>query len=231
MNMGSVEYVIRARAVDEFGKADGTPAEIEVISNYDPTLDVTQLINYDGALVGPPGEADTLVWDWTNPANSPDTIELDFTSGKVFVIKQFYFDIDATGHDHPKENLNFGVRNWYYTFNRTDDGEQQKFGRARAWVEGPSPNILSDRHFVEYKYELDPVNDPGGQNTILANPPSFWDSEYEYTIYGRDIPTGEEFEQYMILDGEKRKLNSYQASTLGRWTETKRFRFYLKVER
>jgi hypothetical protein len=227
MNMGSVEYTIRARAVDEFGKGDGSPSEIEIIANYDPTLDTTQLMNWDGTVVGPAG-SDTLVWDWTNPANSPDTVEFDLSTGQIFVVKQYYFDIQASGHDHPKEDRSYGVRNWYYLFNRTDDGELQKFGRSRAWVAGPSPNVLADRHEAGYRYNL--VDDPGGQS-IMNNPPKFWDSEYNYSIYGRDIPVGEEYEQFMFVNKDKRKLNSYQASALGRWTETAEFQFYFRMER
>jgi hypothetical protein len=230
MNMGSVEYVVRARSVDEFGKGDGNPDAIEIIANYDPTLESTQLVNYDGTFVGQPGAVDTILWDWTSPANSPDTIELDLSTGQVFVVKEYYFDIQAVGRDHPKENVNFGVRNWYYLFNRTDNGDPQKFGRSKAWVAGPSPNLLSDRNEAIYRYVLDPENDPGGQS-ILDNPPAFWDTEYHYSIYGRDIPTGEEFEQFMFVNQNKEKLNSYQASTLGRWTETVQFDFYLRMER
>ncbi|UCH84247.1 MAG: hypothetical protein JSW50_00745 [Candidatus Latescibacterota bacterium] len=228
MNMGSLEYQIRARTVDEYGKPDGVPDQVEVVANYDPTLDETRLFNWDGTVVGPPGESDTLLWDWTNPANSPDTIEFDIGTGQIFVVKDYYFDIEATGHDHPKENVNFGVRNWYYLFSRTDNGNSQKFGRSGAWVSGPSPNVLSDRYEANYRYNL--IEDPGGQS-ILDNPPSFWDSEYHYSIYGRDIPTGEEFNQYMWVGEEQRQLNSYQTARLGRWTETKEFVFYLRMNR
>ncbi len=237
MNMGSVEYVIRARSVDEYGKADGNmfetnpgpefglpKSEIEIVGNFNPTLDDSYLMNYDGVVA--PTAADTFVWDWWNPSNT-DTVEIDFSTGKVNAKKIYYFDINATGHDHPKENVNFGVVNWYYLFTRTLDGVNQKFGRSKAWVEGPSPNVLADRYEVIYRYDL--AADPGGAN-IWANQPAFWNKEYEFDIYGRDIGR-EEFEQYMFVAGEKEKLNSYQASQLGRWTEHKTLRFYLKVTR
>jgi hypothetical protein len=244
MNIGSVEYKIRARAVDgrgpfpelgieeiEYVKADGTPPEFEIIGNYDPTLDSAELVNYDGTVVG---AGDTIVWDWWNPSNyqgSPtDTLLIDIGTGEVFVVKEFYFDVNAIGHDHPKEDVNFGVQGWFYVFNRVDDGAFQKFARARSWVEGPSPNVLSDRHYVRYQYLLDPVGDPGGRS-ILDNPPDFWDSEYEFSIFGRDIALGEEFEQFMFVNEEKRKLNSYQTASLGRWTETVTQRFYLRMMR
>ncbi|MEJ2722485.1 MAG: hypothetical protein P8181_15300, partial [bacterium] len=229
MNMGSVEYEIHARSVDEYGKADGTPDQIEIIGNYDPTLDSAELVNWDGTVVGPFGTTDTLTWDWTHPSNFNDSgPHIDFGTGEIYILKKYHFDINATGHDHPKENINFGVRNWYYLFNRTDTGAPQKFGRSRAWVAGPSPNLLSDRFSIEYRYDF--VNDPGGQS-IMQNPPSFWDSEYYFSIYGRDIPMGEEFEQFMFVSQEKEKLNSYQAAALGRWTETLEFDFYLRMER
>ncbi len=239
MNMGSVEYVIRARAVDEFGKADGSmfdtnpgpgfglpKSEIEIVGNFNPTLDDSYLMNYDGTVAPAAAVVDTFLWDWWNPSNL-DTVEIDFNTGKISAKKIYYFDINAAGHDHPKENINFGVVNWYYLFTRTSDGTNQKFGRSRAWVEGPSPNVLADRYEVIYRYDL--VADPGGGN-IWANPPGFWNDEYEFDVYGRDIGR-EEFEQFMFIAGEKEKLNSYQTAQLGRWTEHKTFRFYLKVTR
>jgi hypothetical protein len=233
MNIGSLEYVIRARAVDEFGKTDGTmfdPAtgasksEVEIIGNYDPTLVDAYLMNHDGSLAS--ASVDTLVWDWWNPSNL-DTLEIDFDTGKISAKKIYYFDINALGRDHPKENENFGVVNWYYLFTRTLDGAPERFGRSRAWVAGPTPNVLADRYEVLYRYDL--VEDPGG-GEIWADPPTFWNKEFEFDIYGRDIDK-DEFEQFVFVNGEKKKLNSYQAGQLGRWTEHKTFRFYLKVVR
>ncbi|UCG52268.1 MAG: hypothetical protein JSW58_01555, partial [Candidatus Latescibacterota bacterium] len=243
INIGSVEYQIRARAVDgrgpfpelgideiEYVKPDGTPEQIEIIGNYDPTLDSAEFVNYDGTVIA---SGDTIYWDWWNPANynglPTDTLFIDIGTGEVWVVKEFYFDINATGHDHPKEDVNFGVQGWYYLFHRVDDGTFHKFARARSWVAGPSPNVLSDRHLQTYRYLLDP-GDPGGRS-ILDDPPDFWDSEYEFSIYGRDIGLGAEFEQYMFVNEEKRKLNSYQTAGLGRWTETATRTFYLRMMR
>ena len=237
MNIGSLEYTIRTRAVDEYGRPDGTMydaatglarSEIEIIGNFDPTLDETFFVNYDGTTI--PSDGDTIVWDWWNPANyhgNPmDT--LDFGSGQIAVVKTFHFDINASGHDHPKDPSGSGVKNWFYLFTRTDNLLTQDIGRSGTWVEGPVVSVLNDRAEITYRY--DPVTDPGG-GSLFENPPDLWNTEYDYSIYGRDIGTGEEFDQFMFLNGKKTQLNAYSAAMLGRWTETGRFRFYLKVQR
>jgi hypothetical protein len=203
-------------------------SEIEVIGNFDPTLDETNLQNYDGVTL--PTDGDTIVWDWWNPANyyGNPTDTLDFIGGEIVVVKTFYFDIAAVGHDHPKDPTDSGVKNWFYLFTRMDNLLTQEIGRSGEWVSGPVVNILSDHAEFTYRYNL--ADDPGGAS-FFANPPDLWNTEYEYSIYGRDIGTREEFRQYMFLDGEKTLINSYPAAPFGRWTETDRFRFYLEVRR
>jgi hypothetical protein len=76
------------------------------------------------------------------------------------------------------------------------------------------------------------ANDGGGRSASYFNdPPELWNNEYEFSIYGRDIGQGEEFEQYMVIDGQRTLLNVYETSIVGRWTTTKTTRFYLKVVR
>jgi len=73
MNIGSVEYVVRARAIDQFNRTDTIPPAVEIIGNYAPTLDGQSIENYDGTTVA---DGDTVLWDWWNPANTPDTIDV-----------------------------------------------------------------------------------------------------------------------------------------------------------
>jgi len=257
LNIGSVEYKIRARAVDEYEKPDGTmfdpltgqpKSEIEIIGNYDPTLDLAVIQNYDGTTA--PAGVDTIVWNWWNPANytgfETDTLKIDLETGTYFVEKIFYVDLNATGHDHPTENLSFGVWGWDYLFLRMDTMEPESFFGGAGWREGIAPNIYTKRFEALYRYERD--GDPGGAS-IFANPPSFWNREYELSIMGRDIPLNTDFEEYIftVSLGNKRECdfppgyevdvtekvlqNSPNATVLARTTNIEKFRFFLKVAR
>jgi hypothetical protein len=256
MNLGSAEYKIRARAVDEYGTPDGTvfdpltgepKSQVEVIGNYEPALDLAAVQNYDGATASADG--DTIVWNWWNPANyaglETDTLKIDLETGKFFVEKIFYLDVEAAGHDHPTENLRFGVRGWNYLFLRTDTMEPDPFFGGAAWRDGIAPNVYTQRFEAVYRYEQE--GDAGGAS-IFANPPSFWNREYEFSMTGRDLPSGVEFDEYVFSASglteecdfpvghevdkkQKVLLNSSQMSSLARTTRIEKFRFFLKVAR
>jgi hypothetical protein len=247
LNIGSFEYKIRASAVDEYAKADtmmfepdpvtGGPdwsrpkSQIEIVGNYDPTLDDAHILNYDGVIA--PTDRDTIVWDWWNPSNytgnPEDTTEYDLQTEKTYAKKTFYFEINAAGHDHWKENSRFGVRAWEYSFIRMDTRETEPFFEGQdAWLSGTLPNVFSKRFSVTYRYDI--AADPGGRS-FWGNPPAFWNAEYRFSIQGRDIPQSTNFEEYMFVQGEKKLLNSTPHGPCGRWTETKQLRFFLKVAR
>jgi len=241
IDIGSFEYKIRARALDEQGKADGTmtdpltgrvKSEIQIIGNYDPTLDDTFVLNYDGVVAS--ADVDTITWDWWHPANftgnPDDTLETDPETQKVYAKRTFYLDLQATGHDHPKEAERFGVLQWIWTLLRTDNSESEPlFSEGQdAWLDGTIPNAFDRRFEITYRYEI--ATDPGG-SSIWADPPSFWNTDYRVTVQGRDIASNTEFSEYIFINGSRVLLNAYQATPLGRWTETGQFRFFLKVAR
>ncbi len=242
MNLGSFEYKIRARASDgrslpdgsvEFVKADGDmfdPAthsprsEIQLIGNYDPTLDDAIIRNYDGSFASQ--DDDTLLWDWWHPANVGDTIPSPADS---IVTKIFYVEIAATGHDHPTEDARFGVRGWFYLILRTDTGDAERFFSGQgAFRESPVPDSFSQRFEAQYVYNKN--TDPGGAS-YWAIPPSFWNSEYDFSIYGRDIAATDQFQEFIFVQGSKVLTNQSPAAPVARNTETARFRYFLKVTR
>lgn len=256
INVGSAEYRVRARAVDEFEKPDGTmldtetgarKSEILVIGNYVPTLDSAVLSSHDGSTAT--ASVDTLAWDWWAPANynglESDTLKFDTDTGRYVVEKIFYVELNAAGHDHWTENARFGIRGWNYSFLRTDTMEPVSFFGSAAWREGTTPNVYNQRFEATYRYDRD--DDPGGAS-IWVNPPVFWNLEYEFAIYGRDIALNAEFNEYIFTATgtktectfppgykidikEKVLLNSPQSTPLARTTGIEQFRFFLKVAR
>lgn len=236
-NIGTWDYKLRVRAVDEYGKPDGTmfyteegrthvpKSEVSIIGNFDPTLDDGVVASYDGAVASSDG--DTIVWDWWRPANYPDTMEFD-PDGTRFVKKIFYVEINAVGHDHPKENARFGIVNWEYNFLRMDTLEPEPFFFGQGgWRASGGPNVFTERFEARYRY---PDSDTGGAS-VWADPPGFWNSGFEFSIQGRDIGTGAFFDEYMFVEGNRELLNSTIASESAKRTEIKKFWFFLKVER
>lgn len=243
-NIGTWDYSLRVRAVDEYGKPDGSmfdpltgkaKSEVFISGNFDPTLDSAALTNYDGAVVSE--TVDTVVWDWWNPANA-DTIDLSTGEAK----KIFYLELTAAGHDHPKETRLrddgqiAGIVNWQYDFIRQDtlEPEQSFFFGQGVWRASEFTNTFTQRFEVQYRYSL--ANDPGGA-TIWANPPAFWNSGYEMSLQGRDLDILDEFEEILFywdpVDGSTQKvtINQTRASESAKRTEVATQRFFLKVTR
>ncbi len=221
MNIGSLEYTFRVRANDQFDRADQTPAEVEIVGNFPPTLDTQSIENHDGTTVA---DGDTVLWDWWHPANAPDTID----AINAEVVKEFYFVIKATGHDHPWEATS-GVKSWKYTFllaGSNPDTFAMLGSRAGAFIDGYTVNELADTAMVTFRYSI--TNDPGGAD-VLANLPDYLNKEYIYSVTGRDLSILDRFDQKMYYLGAPQLMNSFNTAAYGRWTEKREQRFFLKL--
>jgi hypothetical protein len=217
MNFGSVEYEVFVRSLDEHGKPDDTPAQVDLIGNFDPTLDECYLSDHfdNRALNG-----DTITWDWWHPANA-DT----FNEQTLMFEKTFKFVVNASGHDHPWETAS-GVKNWFYSF-FDPQGTFVRLMRAGSWVPGSTLNILSDTLSITFTYELtDPMGD-----AVFANLPGYVNEIYDFVLQGRDTATDQFFSQYMFVNGVQEKINEYPVSILGRWTEERSFQFHFRMIR
>lgn len=232
MNIGSVEYTLRARSVDQFMRPDATPPEIEIIGNFDPTLDDLSIENYDATVVG---EGDTVVWDWWNPANFKGAVQdtLDQTDPlDPVVVKRFYFVVGGSGHDHPKEADGAGVKSWSYSFEEVGSSPPvfKTFARSsRGFVDGVTVDVLSDTAWVEFTYKHN--TDPGGTEELNKPTSAFLDKEYEYVLMGRDLSVLDKFDQYIFYGGAKNLLNSYSTGDFARRTGELQQRFFLKLMR
>jgi hypothetical protein len=229
INAGSAEYTFSARALDYFDRVDATPAQVDIVANFDPTLDSFELVNYDGTTIA---AGDTMWWDWVSPANlttgqALDTLDFaDPTDPDV--VKTFYFDIKAAGHDHPFERAGSGVKSWLYSFLNlgVSPATTHSFGRAGVFVDGVSVNVLDERAEVTFRYSL-----ADGSASALANLPSWVDTEFEISITGRDLDLQDIFDQRMVIEKSKVLLNRYNAGELGRRTAEGKQRFHIFIRR
>jgi hypothetical protein len=224
MNMGSVEYEVFVRTLDEYGLEDGTPAMIELVGNFDPTLESFYVKDHLGNEVH---DGDTLTWNWWKWADS--TASWLVPPAEARTRKKFYFTIEARGRDHPKES-DTGVEAWFYNFFDLE-GNFQRFARSASWVEGASRNVLSDTFKVTFSWNpFYPAPDIQG-DSVFANLPEWINQTYDFEIRGRDTRNGQQFAQFMWVDGKQELINSYPTSLLGRWTELGRMRFYIRLIR
>jgi hypothetical protein len=125
--IGSLNYELYARAVDEFDRPDGTPPSVKVIGNFVPTLDSVAVVDHLGNSLDL-SIVDTLRWNFFKGIGWPyqcrcDTVDFDQVTcgglpsetlecklkqfpghtGSLDFIKTFAFYIKAWGHDNPKD--------------------------------------------------------------------------------------------------------------------------------
>lgn len=253
VNIGTVEYDFYVRAVDENRRADGTPANVHIVGNYDPTLtNVTfedhfgHLLDIDGVVV------DTLTWNFWRGVGWPYASTLDTVDvfdPDVPYIKHFQWRMRAGGHDHPDDPPGSGIKAWRYLIH-DENGNFWPLARAgQSWLAGDALNSLDDTFELTVRYpsclgeQASGVpGDPCG-NTVFDNLPGYLGHDLTVTLVGRDTnPINEEFDQYMFLSAiptgsngqglsEKTLINSYPSAAYGRYTEEKMFTFHLRLVR
>ncbi|MEE9271211.1 MAG: hypothetical protein V3V49_13235, partial [Candidatus Krumholzibacteria bacterium] len=217
LNIGSLEYLIQARAVDEFGP-DAQPAWLPIYGNFAPTLDDFSIQHHDGTLIR---NDDTLSWDWWAPANS-DTIDMAAGERK----KQFSFAIKATGHDDARDPAGSAIKSWRYLFSDYDAGVFF-YGFARAgfqWVPALETNALCDTFTWPVRYPMDDVNG----DTVFSSLPDFIREfpgqppirGWRFSVTGRDSGPSDTFQQYVLLDGEQQLVNQFNTKDFGRRTSS-----------
>ncbi len=258
MNIGTVEYDISVRSMDENGRLDGRPesalvggqqrtAVARIVGNFNPTLDSLYIEDHLGRKVM---DGDTLKWKW---AEIPPQFVPDDTSAAGGHFEHvFTFAIRGFGHDHPKELDGSGVKTWYYSFaSITPPGIAKKFARATSWVAGSAVNELNDQFTAVFPHALTDIN---GQ-WVFEHPPNWIGVNYggtnnaflyEMRLKGRDTDLGETISEYIFLKrrnltnficppdpnepiSERKLQNDYPTERFGRWTGEGFFRFYFQL--
>jgi len=256
-SIGSYEYNLYARTVDENGRPDGTPPHVEIVGNHDPTMDRLSVEDHLGNQVDL-SILDTVTWNFWKGEGWPysclcDTVDYpeafcggqpndppgcafrDYpdNAGSFDYYKSFGIRINALGHDHPKDPTGSGVKSWrYYVMNSS--GQFLCLGKACAgWFDGAEINFLNDviSWKVYYPGPFTPNPDPNG-DTVFANLPTWLNEDLTFFVMGRDTEFAEpEFEQFIFINGDKQLFNVTPAASLGRWTEEKVFSFRITLVR
>ena len=141
----------------------------------------------------------------------------------------FYFTIEANGHDHAKETAT-GVESWFYLFYNFD-GEFYRFARAGSWINGVDLGLLSDTlKYTATWNPFYPAPDIQG-DSVFTHLPAWINRGYDFSVKGRDTRNGQQFGQFMFVNGRQDLINSYPTSKFGRWTQEGNMRFYIRIIR
>jgi hypothetical protein len=230
-NIPSAEMELFARALDEHGRADGTPPSVDVVGNFVPTLESVSVEDHLGNFLDL-AVVDTVMWNFWKGEGWPyksaaDTLELGGPEPKC--VKTFSFTIRARGHDDFRDPPGSGVKAWRYLV-QNSQGAYIDLGRSIAgFFDGASIDALDERIAITFRY---PITDPTG-NSVFANLPSWFDDDLTFFLMGRDTSVfGEpEFYQYMFINGTQQTINVFPAGTLGRRTAEKVFTFQVRLVR
>jgi hypothetical protein len=253
-HIGSLEYDIFARAIDENDRPDGTPPSISVVGNFDPVIDDYSVEDHLGNRINL-AIVDTVKWDFWKGEGYPYQCECDtvakpqnfcdfdincggrqfpLSDGSFNFYKSWSVHIKAQAHDHPKDPTGSGVKAWQYVV-KNSQGEFLNLGKGLAgWFDGAQIDVLDDviRWTVYYP---GPFTQPPGEpdpygTTVYENMPNWLGEDLTFFLIGRDTAKLEgEFEQSIFINGEKDIINQFPSASLGRWTEEKVYTFQVKL--
>jgi hypothetical protein len=256
-HIGSLEYDIFARAIDENERPDGTPPSISVIGNFDPVIDDYAVQDHLGNRINL-AIVDTVKWNFWKGEGYPyscqcDTViqlqricESDFNCGdrEFTTVTEFedplYLDyyrswsvyIKARGHDHPKDPTGSGVKAWWYMVKNSRGGFLNLGKGLAGWFDGVHIDVLDDviRWTVVYPGMLKSDHDPMG-TTVYENLPDWMGEDLTFFLIGRDTPVESQgdFKQSIFINGEIDIINEFPDGILGRWTEEKVYTFQIKL--
>jgi len=219
LNIGSVNYDVKARAVDEFS-GDFDPSVLPIVGNFRPILDDYYIESHDGAMVR---NGDTLDLDWWNPDNG-DTVDVGAGERK----KVFSFTINASGHDDARDPAGSAIKSWVYFFLTADNPPlPYDFARAGSWVEGVADNTLSDVFTWEVRYPIDDITG----DTVFADLPLWINRGWDFAVRGRDSGLTDSFEQSVRVNGQTIAVNEYISREYGRRSSTGFQRFFIQLTR
>jgi hypothetical protein len=253
-SIGSLEYELFARAVDEHGRPDGTPPSVDIIGNFDPVMDSLVVEDHLGNQIDL-SITDEMTWNFWKGEGWPYQCECDTVAkpqnfcdfdvscgGREFpdsddsfdFYKSWHVRIRARGHDHPMDPPGSGVKAWQYLV-QNSQGQFIALGKSLAgFFDGAEINVLDDRSIRWVVYYPGPFTtdpDPYG-DTVFDNLPSWLDDDLTFFVIGRDTRKLEgEYTQSIFINGQKSIINVFPASSLGRWTEERVFTFRIRLVR
>lgn len=233
-NMGTVEYNFYARAVDENGRGDGTPAHVPIVANFDPVLDEVSLEDHFGNQLDL-AVLDTLTWNFWRGVGWPytaqeDTVDLNLPD--LPFVKKFAWRLRATGHDHPLDPVGSGIKAWHYVIT-DENGNVWRLARSGpSWVTADGLNILDDTFTETFRYGSFLTGADAAGDSVFANLPGYLDHDLTVVLLGRDTAVDEpDFEQYVTMSGDPVLVNLYPTATFGRWTQEETFTFHFRMVR
>jgi hypothetical protein len=252
--MSSSDYELFVRAVDEHGRPDGTPPSVEIVGNFVPVMDSLVVEDHLGNRIDP-SVTDEMTWNFWKGEGWPYQCECDTVArarafcdadvtcmgrpfpdsdGSLDFYKSWSVRIRAWGHDHPMDPQPSGVKSWRYMI-QNSRGEFLDLGKGLAGrFDGAEINVLDDssiRWLVYYPGPFTANPDPNG-DTVFDNPPGWLNDDLTLYVAGNDASTvSRQSEQSIFLSGRENIIDTFAASTVGRWTEERVVTFRIRLVR
>ena len=258
VSIGPFEYELSVRAVDENGRPDASPPQIDIIGNYDPTLDGVAVEDHFGNEIDL-SVVDTVTWNFWKGEGWPYQCECDTVdkpeafcyglqdpdecqfkdypgnAGTLDFYKSFSVRIKGWGHDDPRDPAGSGIKAWRYVVSYRS-GTAINLGKSQVgWFNGAQVNVLDDaiRWKVFYPGPSTPNPDPYG-DTVFDHLPPWLDQDLLFVLGGKDIGTNPPpYEQFIFVNGRKEPMNVFTAylGNVGRRTHERMFAFQIRLIR
>lgn len=250
VSIGSLDYQFFVRSIDENARGDGTPPSVNIVGNFEPTLDSVGVEDHFGHRLDV-SKLDTLTWNFWKGEGWPytcwcDTVDLGAAgtcpthtcppgTGSFDFFKTFSLRLRAWGHDNPLERTGSGIKAWQYQVYNSQGDLLNLGGSGGGWVNAVTTNRLNERVGLRFDYPgpFKPNKDPLG-DSVMAHLPDWFNDDLTVYIWGRDTKAkGLEgaYEQVVYLNGARYVVNAFAGGSLGRLTETKSFTFHVRLIR
>ncbi len=229
VSVGSFDYLVGVRTVDELDKEDGTPATVNYVGNHSPAITSLTLEDHNGNVYAP---GDTVKWNFwrpklANPGDIPSVLTdtVDIADSDFPFVRTFEFSIKGTGADNARD-VRGGIKSWLMRVTDANTGARVTMGRSGSYFEDFNAmqevivNQLDETISVTFRYgsfltSEDPLGD-----AVFALPPSFVNRDLKIVLVGRDTSSQEpDFDEIVYINGDADLINSVFASQFGRIAE------------
>jgi hypothetical protein len=257
-SIGPFEYHLSVRARDEHGRPDASPPHVDIVGNFNPTMDSVVVMDHFGKRLNL-SIVDTVTWNFWKGEGWPylcecdtvdkpeawcygvnDPVECQFKPfpnnvGTLDYYKSFSVRIKAWGHDDPRDPDGSGVKAWRYLVSYRS-GQFINLGKSQVgWFDGGQLDVLDDviRWKVFYPGPFTSNPDPTG-DTVFENLPAWLNQDLLFFLTGKDMGTNPPpYQQYVFINGQPELINQFSAylGRIGRRTQQRILAFQIRLIR
>ncbi|MBN1164557.1 MAG: hypothetical protein JXB45_08260 [Candidatus Krumholzibacteriota bacterium] len=204
IRVGSYDYTFAVRSYDEQYRYDNTPARVNFVGNYPPTIEEVA-IGFDSWRTN--GQDTSIQWHGIETDTlfvgikgayfaRGDTLaayERTFDYDDRIIKYRFQFLIKLRGHDDPRDPPGSSIKGWKYLI---DGGEDYYFRKENEWIY----DGLQYGNCLELEFKLEVPFDPdwsgGGlpvPDPVFVDQPPAWMGQQDLVIRASDLTGNAQF--------------------------------------